>query len=205
MAPKLSIVIPIHPMPNGAFFLWRSIQALMAQTFQDFEIVITQDGLMAENTNAGIRRAKGELVKILYLDDYLAHPDALQEIVSNFGPKDQWLVTGCLHQRSQEADFYEDPHSPHVPLYTPDIHTGNNQIGSPSVMTFRNKGHLLFDENLSWLLDCDLYRRYNDKYGPPKVLDDLNVVIGIGQHQTTHVLPEDQKLYEFNYLKEKYA
>lgn len=203
--PKLSVVIPIHSkMKHGEFFLWRSIQVLMRQTFKDFEIVVVQEGLMAENTNAGMRKAKGELIKILYLDDYLAHDNALQMIVDNFKDEDHWLATGCLHQHS-ETGYYEDPHSPHSPVYTQDIHTGNNRIGSPSVVTLRNKGVLFFDENLSWLLDADLYKRYYATYGPPKIVDDLNVVIGIGSHQTTHILPDDQKEWEFNYLKEKHV
>ena len=202
--PKLSIVIPIHDMPNGDFFLWRTVQALMSQTFKDFEIVITQEGKMAKNTNAGIKKAKGELVKILYLDDYLAHKDSLKEIVKNFGKDDQWLVTGCVHQKN-DSDYYEDPHSPHFPSYSEDIHRGNNTIGSPSVLTFRNEGRLLFDENMSWLLDADLYKRYYAKYGQPKILNDLNVCIGIGEHQTTYKLTDEEKSSEYYYLSEKYA
>lgn len=201
---KLSVIIPIHNMKNGEFFLWRSIQALTKQTFQDFELIITRQGKMAPNTNAGIKRATGELIKILYLDDYLAHPNSLKEIVDNFKPEDHWLATGCLHQK-ETYDYYEDPHSPHYPVYTQDIHTGNNCIGSPSVVTIRNEGHLLFDEEMSWLLDCDLYKRYHEKYGEPTILNDLNVVIGIGDHQTTHKLTTHQKLLEHNYLAEKYA
>lgn len=214
-SPKVSVVIPIHNMQNGDFFLWRSIQALMKQTFQDFEIVITQEGKMAKNTNAGITRARGEIIKILYLDDYLAHPNALQKIVDKFG-ESQWLVTGCLHQATETGEkgfyvddylsnFYEDPHSPHYPEYTDDIHTGNNRIGSPSVLAFRNEGHLLFDEEMSWLLDCDLYKRYYATYGAPTILKDLNVVIGIGPHQTTHNLSDHEKQAEFNYLNKKYG
>lgn len=201
--PKLSIVVPIHQMENGAFFLWRLVQSLMSQTFRDFELVITQKGLMAENTNAGIKRARGELIKILYLDDYLSHPKALQTIVDNFGDNDQWLVTGCVHQ-STDGDLYEDPHSPHYPEYTNDIHTGNNRIGSPSILTIRNEGHLLFDEKMSWLLDADLYKRYYEKYGPPKIIRDLGVVIGVGAHQTTHILTNKEKSSEHEYLNKKY-
>lgn len=176
----------------------------MSQTFKDFEIVITQEGKMAENTNAAMKKARGTLIKILYMDDYLAYPEALQVIVDNFKEVDQWLATGCLHQ-SSDGDYYEDPHSPHYPEYTQDIHTGNNRIGSPSVVTFRNEGHLLFDENMSWLLDADLYKRYYEKYGKPKILNDLNVVIGIGSHQSTHILSTKEKTSEHEYLNIKYA
>lgn len=203
--PKISVVVPIHEgMKNGDFFLWRLVQSVMHQSFKDYELVIVQEGLMAENTNAGIKKAKGELIKILYMDDYFAHDDALRVIVDNFDKKDMWLATGCVHQRT-DADYYEDPHSPHYPEYTEDIHTGNNRIGSPSVITIRNKGHLLFDEHMSWLLDCDLYRRYYDTYGPPKLVNDLNVVIGVGSHQTTYKLSDEEKGSEYQYLNTKYA
>lgn len=176
----------------------------MSQSFTDYEIVITQEGTMPINTNAGIKKARGELIKIMYLDDYFAHPHALRNIVDNFGTEDKWLVTGCIHQRTSDRDFYEDPHSPHYPVYTQDIHRGNNRIGSPSVLTIRNEGHLLFDERLSWLLDCDLYKRYFDTYGPPNVLNDLNVVIGIHEGQTSVTMAKEEKLQEHHYLDKKY-
>lgn len=203
--PKISIVIPIHrSMKNGSFFLWRLVQSIMAQSFKDYEIVIVQEGSMPVNTNAGLLRARGELIKILYMDDYLAHPRALQRIVEAFTPETRWLATGCLHQDAS-PDTLEEPHSPHYPFYSPDIHTGNNTIGSPSVITIRNEGKLLFDERLSFLLDCDLYRRYFDLYGLPILLNDLNVVIGIHDGQMSSTMPHKDKLAEFNYMQEKYA
>jgi hypothetical protein len=195
---KVSVVIPIHDMPNGAFFIWRAIQSVMKQTFTDYEIVITKAGKMAENTNAGIKKAKGEIIKILYMDDYLAHENSLLNIVDAFDEKTQWLVTGCLHQAGDEV-----PHSPHYPEYTADISTGNNKIGSPSVLSLRRETALLFDESLSWVLDCDLYQRYYKLYGEPTILNDLNVVIGLGEHQTTYALTNEQKSAEHNYLMNK--
>lgn len=201
--PKISVVVPIHKeMKNGDFFLWRLVQSLMSQTFKDYELVIVQEGKMAANTNSGLLKARGELIKILYMDDYFAHPDALQRIVEVFKPEDTWIATGCLHARENE-----DPHSPHLPEYTEDIHTGNNRIGSPSVITLRNNTQfpILFDENLSFLLDCDLYKRYYATYGPPKFINDLNVVIGLGEHQTSQTMPSADKFKELNYMLKKYA
>lgn len=204
-SPRFSIVVPIHKkMENRAFFLDRLVQSLVAQSFKDYELIITQEGTMPVNTNAGLRRARGELIKILYMDDYFAHPDALQRITEAFTPTTQWLATGCLHQDSTPGTL-EEPHSPHFPTYSKDIHTGNNTIGSPSVITIRNEGKLLFDEHLSYLLDCDLYRRYFDLYGPPILTDDLNVVIGLHPGQTSNIMSNAIKQKEFNYLNEKYA
>ena len=193
--PKVSIAIPIHPMENWQFFLTRCLESIYSQTFTDYEIVITNAGKMAENTNRAINASEGELIKILYMDDFLAHSNALKEIVDNFGDEDNWLVAGCLHQEQGGV-----PKNPHYPSYNENISQGNNTIGSPSILTIRNKGHLLFDENLSWLLDCELYSRYYKKYGEPKILNDLNVILGIGTHQMTNILSNEDKQKEFNYL-----
>lgn len=187
--PKLSIVIPIHDMKNGANFLWSSINSLMEQSFQDFEIVIVKQGKMAENTNAGIKRARGELIKILYLDDRLAHKDALKDIVVAF--KGHWLITGTN----------DNPY----PYWTPDIETGNNKLGSPSALTILNDNPLLFDENMTWLLDCDYYKRMYEKYGEPVIIDEANVIIEKGDHQMTNTMGNEIKRNEEQYMKQKYA
>lgn len=186
----MSIVIPIHDMQGGADFLWRSINALTEQTYQDFEIIITKQGRMATNTNAGIKRAKGELVKILYLDDCLAHENALQDIVDAFTDDVQWLITGTNNNPN--------------PYWTDDIETGNNKLGSPSALTMRNP-QLLFDESMDWLLDCDYYKRMYKEYGEPTILSGVHVLIGEGDHQMTHLLTNEQKESELTYLKNKYA
>jgi hypothetical protein len=82
--PKISVCIPTHNMANKDFFLERALHSVRMQTFQDFEIVVTEHGKMAENTNFAIKKATGTLVKILYMDDWLAHPNALEEIWANF-------------------------------------------------------------------------------------------------------------------------
>lgn len=196
--PKVSCVIPIHDMPNSAFFLKRLQDSLDRQTFRDFEVVMTKEGKMAENTNAAIKRAKGELIKILFMDDYFAHERALQEIVDAFSGN--WLVTACGH------DYGDGVWTrPHHPKWNDKILEGINTIGSPSVLTMKNEDPLLFDEKMSWLLDCELYWRMYNKYGPPKILNDINVIIGVGDHQTTHLLTDEEKLAERNYLMSKYG
>lgn len=179
-------------MKNGAFFFWRAINSIMEQTLKDYEIVIVKEGLMAENTNAGIRRAKGEYIKILYMDDYLAHPNALADIVQSFQLEGEWLITA--------ADTNLKPQ------WMNDIQYGNNKLGSPSALTFRNyfQENQLFDENLSWLLDCDLYRRLYDRHGPPIILETVNVNIGVGEHQVTHLMSDEDKLKEHEYINKKW-
>ena len=187
--PKISVVIPIHDMEGGADFLWSSINALTEQTFQDFELIITKEGTMAENTNAGIKRANGELIKILYLDDCLAHKDALKDIVEGF--QGTWLFTPTDNNLK--------------PYYTDDILAGNNRLGSPSALTILNDNPMLFDEDMTWLLDCDYYKRMHDLYGDPVILDKVGVNIGVGDHQVTHLLTSDEKTLEAQYIAHKHG
>lgn len=186
-------------MENGDYFLQRLQDSLDAQTFQDFEVIYTRDGLMAHNTNSAIKKAKGDIVKVLYMDDFLWSKDALQEVHNAFTNHIGWYASGCVHTDDGIAFS-----APHVPSYNEQIHTGNNTIGSPSVVAFENDDPLLFDENLSWLLDCDLYARLHKRYGPPMLNPALHVAIGIGPHQTTYKLTDEQKKNEHGYLARKY-
>lgn len=198
--PTISICIPFHWMDNWPVFLSRCLMSIEAQTFKDYEIILMKVDSMPVTSNRIISAAKGELVKLLYMDDMFATANSLQEIVDNFKEDDYWLVTGCLHQKGQE-----EPSNYHSPSYNEKIYTGVNTIGSPSVLTFRRNGSIDFDEKLSWLLDCDLYKRYFDLYGPPRILDTPNVIIGIGDHQTSNIMSGEQKKKEQNYLMKKYA
>lgn len=217
---EISVVIPTHGMKNGEYFFRRCLDSLWNQSFQDFDIVVTDNsdddkiericewyrtGIhyyrnprkgMAQNTNEGINRATGRLIKILYMDDYMAHNKALENIHRHF--KGEWLVTGCAHSRDGIEKI-----RPHFPEYNSDIHIINT-IGSPSVLTIKNDVPLLFDEELTWLLDADLYKRYHEAYGNPTILEEINVIIGIGQHQMTYELTDERKLQEEVYVKTKH-
>lgn len=220
--PKLSIAVPIHDMENGDCFLRRLLDSLWNQTFQNFEIVITDNadhnefeeicewykgGIryfknprkgMAQNTNEAIKRSEGEYIKILYMDDYMAFNDSLAKIVSHLS--NPWLVTACTHSVTGHEMFKN-----HYPTYSDDIKNGNNTIGSPSVLTIKNDDPILFDEEMQWLLDCDYYHRLHERYGPPTVLDEVNVVIGLHNGQATHLMGEERKQQEHEYIKQKYA
>ena len=146
----ISIVIPVYDkMKDGDFFLNRCLDSIKSQTYTDYEIVMTHEGNSPHNTNLGMKQAEGDLIKILHQDDYFTHENSLKEIVDNF--KGDWLITGCSN------NWY--------PVYTGDIHLGNNKLGSPSVLTIRNGLDMYFDEELIWLFDCDFYKRMYNKYG----------------------------------------
>ena len=122
------------------------------------------------------------------MDDWFAHKNALRDIIDNF--EGNWLITGVDNNLS--------------PYWTDDIHLGVNKLGSPSALTILNKNPLMFDEKLGWLLDCDYYRRMYDLYGPPKILDGVNVNMGIGEHQATNLMSDITKTKEYSYMLNKY-
>lgn len=188
--PKISVCVPTHQMANGEFFLERLVNSLDKQTFRDFELIITKEGKMAENSNAAIKKAKGEIVKIIYMDDYLYNRNALQRVVDAFDRGAKWVVSGCIHDNGSRIT------KPHFPTWSVDVLQGVNTVGSPSVLAFLNDEPLLFDERMSWMLDLDLYRRLYQRYGEPTIINYIDVGIGIGEHQMTNLLSLREKMDE---------
>ncbi len=58
---------------------------------------------------------------------------------------------------------------------------------------------------MTWLLDCDYYKRMYEEYGPPTILKDINVIMGLHPGQATHTMGEERKLLEHEYINRKYA
>lgn len=229
--PKLSICIPTYEMHgHGRAFLEHSFNLLVSQTHKDFEVVISDHsrddsikdlctafedrlsiqyhrnskkrGNSSANLNNSINYAYGELIKILFQDDFLYSHTSLQEIVDNFDPeKDHWLVTACEHS-DDGKHFYR----PFYPTYNDEIHLGENTISSPSVLTIKNDNPLLFDEKLVWLMDCDYYRRCHDTFGEPKILNTICVVNRTGEHQMSSSERTSKKIRgkEYVYILKKY-
>jgi glycosyltransferase involved in cell wall biosynthesis len=213
----------------GEGFLRQSFDVLAKQTFQDFDVVISDhsldDGIenlckryadvltihyyrnaehrgsSSSNINNAIRQARGTLIKILFQDDFLFHEKSLEEIVGAFDVgKDHWLVSACIHTKDG-AHFFR----PFYPRYNKMIHLGNNTISSPSVLTIKNDHPLLFDEALIWLMDVDYYRRCYDSFGEPKILNEINVVNRMGQHQVSNTVANKIiRKKEFSYELGKY-
>lgn len=189
---KVSICIPYHSTPVTDIHLARLLHSLSKQTFRDFEIVLTKDGKMAKNTNSAIKKAKGELVKIMYSDDFFNTAGGLEIMVEEFDKSEtKWLIAGATNNV--------------LPKWTDDIHTGNNKLGSPSALMFRNEKPLLFDEKMSWLLDCDLYKRLKERYGLPTIVGGPHIGIGIHPLQVSNTMSDEEKQKEHEYIKQKYA
>jgi len=181
----ISIAIPTYEsFGRGSEFLEFQFTIFKEQTYKDFEIVISDHskndnieqlcakyinvlninyerneenrGNFTDNTNKAMRRCKGDIIKILFQDDFLWDKHSLEKINNSFDKNTNWLVTSCEHTYDG-INF----HRTHHPKYNELIYTGNNTIGNPSVLTVRNDDNVLFfDKRMIWTVDVDYYRDY---------------------------------------------
>lgn len=230
---KVSICIPCYEMFNlGQDFLRFNLNKILEQTYKNIEVVISDHskddsilnvckdftnlgleisyirnknmvGRSSANINEAIKIANGDIIKIIFQDDFLYHENSIKEIVSEYERENsiKWLVTSCCHSKNG-LDFYNyiDP------IYTEDILTGNNRISSPSVLSFINEkqNNILFDTDFIWLMDCDYYYRLNKKYGLPFYLKKTNVVNRIWSGQVTKTIPKEIMEKEHKIILEKH-
>lgn len=215
--PKISIVVPVYLMDNALEFTQRNLDSIRSQSFTDYEIIVSDDSeddmlkshfrnyktkwyknpgvhSMASNSNYGISKATGEIIKILYQDDYFYTNTSLEDIDRYLVGQASWLVSGCVH--NIEGQLVNE----HMPFYS----ESDNTIGSPSVLAFKKEVEERFDPQFHWTLDLDLYKRLYRNYGKPKILNKVNVVIGIHKGQKTNLLSDERKRLEHAMLKDKF-
>jgi hypothetical protein len=222
----ISICIPTYEMKGkGVEYLEYSFNILYSQTYTNFEIIISDHsisdeiknlckywsqilnihyfkneykrGISSANINNAIKNANGNIIKILFQDDFLYDEYSLEKQLEYF--KEDWMVTACCHYNEKEI------YKPFYPKYHDNIQYGENTISSPSVLMFKNKNILEFDENLFWLMDVDYYKRMYDKFGPPAICNYITVVNREHENQVSNTLAtEEIKQKELNYIIEKY-
>ena len=228
---RVSICIPCYEMHGkGGDFLSFNLSKILIQTYKNYEVVVSDHsisdlikgvcdqyislgmnikylrnesnrGNSSSNINNAILNSEGEIIKILFQDDFFFHEKSLENIVDAFSMgKIKWLVTASCHSldgENFERDYY--------PKYTEDIMEGNNLISSPSVLSFlMSNKPTLFDENLVWLMDCDIYRRLHMEHGEPFYLNVINVVNRTWEGQFNNHIPWEKKMWEIRYGRQKY-
>lgn len=201
---KVSILIPTHTFPNSEFFLNRLLDSIREQSFQDYEIIIKDKGEgMSDKLNKALKEAKGELIKIMFTDDYFHDKHALKRIVD--AHKGYWSVTGCVHTDSHVFGDEGKLFNPHFPTWNREIPIGNNTIGSPSVLLIENtEDKPYFDRSLKWLVDCDYYQKLYCLYGKPNIINSIDIVIGLHGYQETNTLEDELKEKEVANAKAKF-
>lgn len=222
----VSICIPTYEMKGkGVEYLEYSFNILYSQTYTNFEIIISDHsisdeikdlcekwnqilniqyfknkykrGISSANINNAIKKANGNIIKILFQDDFLYDETSLEKQIECF--KGDWMVTACCHYNGKEIS------SPFYPKYHNQIQYGQNTISSPSVVMFKNKDIIEFDENLFWLMDVDYYKKMYDKFGLPSICNYITIVNREHENQVSNTLAtEERKKQELDYIIQKY-
>ena len=227
---KLSIAIPCYESHGrGVEFLDFQFYKLKSQTFKDFQVVLSDHsinndiedfckkemgnldikylrneksrGSSPANTNKAIKNCDGEIIKIIFQDDFLWSKNSLKKTVDFFKDDDQWLISGCIHTFDDGKTFVGQM----KPYYHDLIYLGKNTISSPSVLSIRNSSEtIFFDERVDWLMDVDYYKSLHDKFGPPKILNEITVVNRDWGMQMSKKTTHEAKMAEEALVREKY-
>lgn len=224
---KISIVIPCYDMFSwGANFLAYSLDILETQTFKDFEVVIADQSAddrienvakehseildivyiknrtkgPCANLNLALPNCNGEIIRLLFQDDYLLHQDSLKLLAEGFDYNKKWAASAYVHSKDRKI-FYNI----HIPSVSENMYL-NNTIGTPSCVSFLKDEREEFDINLNWFMDADYYYRLYKKLGEPAVFDKPDFVQFIwGGQMTNSMITQELVNKEKTYLEKKYA
>jgi glycosyltransferase involved in cell wall biosynthesis len=196
---SISIAIPTwESYGRGEEFLDDLLRTIEIQTFKDFEVVISDHsvddkilskvnqfknkfeihyiknennrGNSPSNLNNAINNCSGQIIKIMFQDDFFYDDESLEKINDSLVDSDKmWLLNACNHTMDDGRTFYWD----FYPRFNVNLLSGVNTISSPSVVAFKNTVKTRFDENLVYLMDVDFYYAVRDTYGDPIFYDDI--------------------------------
>jgi glycosyltransferase involved in cell wall biosynthesis len=227
--PFFSIPIPTYEMSGyGASFLEHNLNKLKSQTFQDFEVVVTDHskndviqnlckewanklnlkyyrneykrGSLSANLNFAMSKCQGEWVKVVFQDDFLFMDKALEVIVERIKTTTKpWLITACEHS-NDGVTFYRQ----FFPRWNPDMFIGNNTFSCPSVLTVKKDCSIQFDEDLNWLMDVEYYQQMYSKYGEPEYINTVCVAIRTWEQSTTNSTSQELKNREYLLQAKRY-
>lgn len=225
---RISFCIPCYESQGRAQqYLFDIFYALNQQVYKDFNVWISDHSLnddvfnackeysdlfeinyirndedrgqISSNTNCALKHADGEILKILFQDDFILTNTLTQELDKVFVDGVNWVVSGFAHTIDDGRTHY----NPKLPYYNDKLLEGVNTLSSPSILAIKNGINEYFDEKLIMLMDCDMYYRLYKKYGDPVILSDYHISNREHRNQTQrsnkHLLP-----IEIEYLKEKY-
>lgn len=228
MGKSISVAIPAYEYSGkGVEVLNFSLNQMLQQTFQDFELVISDHSVDNEienvckrwsnyfdlkyfrnendrgsgsaNFNNCIKNCAGKIIKLLCADDWLFSRDSLQITYDAFDENTNFLATGYYHSRDRR-NYY----NPHYPQMNENYHY-INLIGTPSCVSVRNfKDIPEFDKNLFYAYDCDFYRSYIDKFGGYKLVNNITIGNYIWENSVTSTVNNEIIEKESLYIRAKY-
>lgn len=216
----ISTVIPVHIRTDADMeYLERALKSLSSQTTPPIEVVLSVDLCpdfdsfeesvrasfkslnivflrhpkplgISKNSNKGLFVAKGTHVHVLHQDDWLASVSVYESI---------WAILkeqhdGFLLLTGKRLDRIYSPRFDLTAL------VGNNQVGGPSGVVFRNFQRQCFDEGLTMLLDVDFVYQIQTALGKPFVINELCIEYGVSDGQAQNLVSSSEFKRELNYI-----
>jgi len=226
--PFISICIPTY---KNAIYVERLLGSILEQSYKDFEIVITDNSpdnavelvagqmsdrlpiryyrndpptQMAANFNEGLKKAKGQWVKMMHDDDWFASPVSLARFAEvAMKTRSKFIFSACknIHARTgkieeemlvgRRKEMLEDDYLSLIYL---------NVIGHPSTVMHYNDPGVLYDTEFKWVVDIEFYLRFMEKYPGFDYIPDFLVNIGIDENQMSGKLAKDPGVVIPEYL-----
>ena len=230
----ISIIIPTYESNGrGIFFLSELLETINNQTYEDFEVIISDHSKNDEiknyienlslnkkiiyhkntknrgnsscNMNNGIKLASGDFIKIMHMDDKFYDEKSLEIINDSIINSEKEVYWGGVgfNHLFDEENKLDKVMVPSI-IFNPSIEE-HSMNGCPSVSFFKNHEGIIFDENLIIINDFDLHYRLNKQYGDPLIIPNTLVTIRIHSNQVTNLLDEYtiKEKNEINYFKNK--
>ena len=227
----ISVVVPCYEMNGkGDLFLHRLFESVFMQTEKKVEIVVSDHsvtnivenkclewskkmnvkyvkneygrGSSSINANTAIKNSNGDIIVLLFQDDFLFNKNYLKKIITDFSSSDyNWGASACNHTDENESNYFHN----HLATYDGFHVSGINTIGAPSVIFFKKNCNELFDENLIWLMDCEFYYRLFNNYGSPFIFNEIMVTVRLWDSNVTNTLAtKDIRKKEVKYVINKH-
>jgi len=223
--PKVSICIPTY---NQTFYLKFLLDSILEQTYQDYEVIITDDStdfMVKEfvekydfngrlfyfkndvslgtpgNWNECLKKATGEYIKIMHHDDWFSSNTSLQSMVNilESSPEYELVFCGCNNILNGENQLYHYIRDEQLTI-----------LKSYPELLFKSnaigapsvvlfkKTKILFDEKIKYLVDVEFYMHIL-KSGKFACTTEPLINIGGSPAQVTHSVINDRKKLIFEY------
>ena len=171
---EISICIPTYEFKgDGVKYLSELFDTLRVQTFQDFNIVVSDHsvddeihdfckkkselfeiiyirnehgrGNLGPNTNVALEHGTGRILKVVYQDDLFVNIHALQILKNAYDTGCKWAFNSFCHTKDGTLTFRDV-----VPRWCDKMLEGRNLLGNPSGLSLLNSCKMYMSEDLSF-------------------------------------------------------
>lgn len=207
----ISIVIPTYEQRgHGPSMLAKLFETIKQQVIEEpFEVVVSDNSMNnkieqvclhfraeglpisyylnrefighCENFNYALDLAKGDLIKLMCMDDVFMHKWSLQQFVLAL-KKHSWVVSNSVHI----DEFGRTKYRKQV-QYDPN-EFDKNITGMPSVIGYK-ANELRFDVRFRTYCDLWFYRQLYDKYGMPGFIREFTIGQRFWRNSASRTLP----------------